>query len=177
MYSACIRCSKLGTVCKGPNFTDMSVPEIIDWMRSRIAYLGWTRTYLSELSGVPDGTVKRVLSSTDGGGFKFETVAPLLKALTGSSGAESPCPDPDGSIHDALTTRIRHLEQDLADTKAMAATAAEEHNRVVTYLKSQVRNHRTALIVTALLLVLVLLSVIGVLIYDVLSPNIGYFRG
>ena len=30
---------------------------------------------------------------------------------------------------------------------------------------------------TALLLVLVLLSIIGVLIFDVLTPNIGYFRG
>lgn len=176
MYSACIRCNKLGSVCKGPNFTDMTIPELIEWMKQRKAYLGWTSQTLAERSGVPEGTVKRVLAATDGG-FKYETVAPLLQALTGSSRAESPCPDPDGSIEEKLTSRVRHLEEELADTKALAARNDARDADQIAHLKSQANNLRKALSIMTALLIVVLFAIICVLLYDINHSGVGYFRG
>lgn len=167
VYSNCIKCLKLGSICKGPNFTDMTMPDLIDWMKSRKAYLGWTSTTLAERSRVPEGTVKRVLAAEDGG-FKYDTIAPLLQALTGSSRAELPCPDPDGSIEEKLTSRIRHLEQELADTKTIS-------DREANHLHHQIRNHRIALSLITGILILVLLGIIGILVYDLTHPGIGYF--
>lgn len=174
MYSDCIRCRKLGVVCKGPNFTDMSTPDIIDWMRARKSYLGWTSQTLSDRSGVPDGTIKRVLSSSDGG-FKVETIAPMLQALTGSNLVESSCLDPDGSIEEKLTSRVRHLEKELSDTKSLAARNDTINSDQIVHLKSQAKNFRNALIVAASLLIVVLLVIICVLAYDVTHQSIGYF--
>lgn len=174
MYSACIKCEKLGSICKGPKLEDIELSEAIKWMEARRKYLGWTISELSSRSRVPVGTISRVFSEKDGD-YKFKTIAPLWRALLLSDGNEIPCADPDGSIHQKLTERVRHLEKELAYMKAMSADSNEEHSRVVTYLKSQVRNYRTALIVTALLLVAFLLGIIGVLVYDITHPVIGYF--
>lgn len=183
MYSACIKCAKLGTICKGPNFTDMSVLELIDWIKARKAHLGWTSQALADRSSIPEGTIKRVLASK-GGTFQYDTIAPLLQALTGSSRAELPCPDPDGSIEERLTARVRHLEQELADTKSLAAQAQENaarseaaHCESEAHLRGQTKNLRKALSLITVILFVVLLAIIAALIYDVANPHIGYFRG
>lgn len=166
MYSACVKCDKLGSVCKGPNFMDMTVPELIDWLKIRKAHLGWTNATLAAKSSVPVGTINRLLGgATD---FKYESIRPLLRALTGSSGAELPCPDPEDTATKALRERVRHLEQELTDTKAIS-------DRESNHLHNQIRNHRIALSLITGVLILVLLAIIGVLVFDITHEGIGYF--
>lgn len=176
LYSACIACPKIGQICKGPNFFAMPLPEIIGWMIARKKHLGWTQERLSLESGVPAGTIARVLSGkiTD---VKFETLSPLLRALTGSDCAELPCPDPDDNLTEQLRARCRHLEQELADTKQLADRVHESHASSHAHLTGQTNNLRKALSVMTALLIVVLFGIICVLLYDINHLDIGYFRG
>lgn len=174
MYSNCIKCPKLGSICKGPNFTDMSMPDLISWMKARKTYLGWTSQTLAEQSGVPVGTITRVLAAEDGG-FKYDTIAPLLQALTGSSRAELPCPDPDGSIEERLTARIAHLEKELADTKAMSNRNAQRDADTIQVLKEQSSFRRKSIVGLAFALSVVALALVTLLIIDYANPDLGFF--
>ena len=161
MYTACARCNKIGPAnCRGPVFTDMTMPEIIEWIRLRLSFLGWSRAKLAEESHTPIGTVNRILSSQDGGGFKWETIAPMLAALTFRVAGELPCPDSSDPMSDLFRDRCRHLEQELADTKAFAGQAREDHKAAEAALVQQTRHLRIALCVVSALLVLALVAII-----------------
>lgn len=176
MYTACARCGKIGPAnCRGPVFTDMTMPEIIEWIRLRLTFLGWSRAKLAEESRTPIGTVNRILSSQDGGGFKWETIAPMLAAITFRVAGELPCPDPSDPMSDQLRERCRHLEQELADTKQLASHAHESHTAAAVRQDAQTRSLRRALTIVSSLLIVVLFSIIGVLVYDLTHPGIGYF--
>ena len=178
MYTACARCGKIGPAnCRGPVFTDMTMPEIVEWIRLRLTFLGWSRAKLAEESRTPIGTVNRVLSAQDGGGFKWETIAPMLATLTFRVAGELPCPDPSDPMSDQLRERCRHLEQELFDTKSFAQQAREDHKAAEVTLTQQSRNLRKALSFVSAALFVVLLAIIAALICDVANPNIGYFRG
>ena len=164
-------CQNTSKKCKCQNFLLLAGHEFIEWLIHYKKSEGLTNAGLSGRTNVPVGTLNRILADPHAD-FRYETAHQIMLGITQHGLDAEEYPD---SETDMLRARVQHLEQELADTKAMAATATEEHNRVVTYLKSQVRNHRTALIVTALLLVAVLLGIIGVLVYDITHPGIGYF--
>ena len=92
MYEKCIGCDRLGKDCI-PNLYIMDVEEIREWAREQKEYKGLTNAELSELSGVPKGTIDHSFSVRVGKhvDMNYSTFAPLLRALIGAEAEEMPC--------------------------------------------------------------------------------------
>lgn len=69
----------------------MNPAELIKWCKNRKATLGISNSILSEISGVPIGTIDRIMSGnyTE---FKYSSIQPLVAVLIGY-GKETPEPD------------------------------------------------------------------------------------
>ena len=118
----CITCKKLGTSCPGPQFVAMDPADVSDWIRERKKVLGLTNAAIAEASGVPLGTVNRMLTGQYFN-YKLDTIAPILTVLVGGDWPTTICADPDGSGLHRARERIHHLETELAATRASAGQA------------------------------------------------------
>lgn len=167
MYNECLSCPKLGITCDGPNFVAMSAHDLLEWCKLRKAKLGLTNAKLADLSGVPKGTIDRLLSS-DHSDFKFETVRPILKILVGGSFDGNPCPAPDDR-------QDEHLADIIAQQKETIRLLEEEHTQMLEFFKGQHANNRKLIIVLAIFLILTLLIIIAALVIDRLNPDVGFF--
>lgn len=125
-----------------------------------------TQQQIAELSGVPMGTVSRILA----GQVEcpsFQAVADITKALGGSldefAGIEPPAP-PVLPIPPEAATVIRY-ERD----------QSYEDKLVSIYKKSLDDKNRWILLLFAILLI-ILVGVVALLIYDFKNLDIGYIR-
>lgn len=167
MYNECLMCPKLGITCDGPNFVAMPARDLLEWCKQRKARLGLTNAKLSELSGVPKGTIDRLLAG-EHSDFKFETVRPILKALVGGSFDGNPCPAPDDKPNE-------HLADIIAQQKESIRLLEEEHTRMLDFFQGQHAKNRKVILVLGILLMFTLLIIIAALVIDRLNPNIGFF--
>lgn len=173
MYLECLSCPKLGTQCDGPNFVAMPSSELLEWCKERKKRLGLSNAKLSELSGVPQGTIDRLFADMHCD-FKHETMRPLLKALVGGNWSGNPCPNPDDHMEERLhvcedeNKRLReymiehehHYREDIGDVRK------EYHERI--------KGLRFAVIALSIALSITLALVFSFLIIDFLNPDIGY---
>lgn len=76
-----------------PEITSMTPSQLITWCRGRKQTLGLSNQKLSEISGVPVGTIDRIMSGnyTE---FKYSSIQPLISVLVGY-GKETPEPNED----------------------------------------------------------------------------------
>lgn len=191
MYEKCIKCDRLGKNCI-PNIYTMSVSEMRVFARKLKEHKGWTNAQLAEKSGVPKGTVDANLAKK--GAYNpdvtYSTFAPILCALLECELKEMPCPDiieqqnktienQDKAIEDLekenseLKTEIenewnRH-EENLNATKA-------EYQKNIDFLKTQLRERKSTIIVAFILLAVTVLTILGALLYDILNLQVGFFR-
>ena len=201
MYKKCIKCESLWHVCAGPNLAIMSPSEMLDWLQNYIDYMGYTHQQIADAADVPKGTIDRNLAkeAADVTDFKYDTIRRTITGLirlagyTGDIEKLMPCLDPDGEAADCMerlheSEKIRKelqtkLDQFDANKKeiidryeADKKEYKEDSAKKVDYLKSQCsRLRHTAIIMTGLLL-LVLFGVIGVLMYDIMTPTVGWFQ-
>ena len=74
-----------------PKIENLNSREIIEWVRQRKQMLGLSNARLAELSGVPIGTIDRLLAGkyTE---FRYSTIQPIIVVLLGHAEA-TPIPD------------------------------------------------------------------------------------
>lgn len=193
MYKECLTCPKLGISCDGANFIAMTAHELLEWCKLRKHRLGLSNASLADLSGVPKGTIDRVFSA-DTNDCKYETIRPIVRALVGEW-TNRPCPTPEDAKKDErliadlkraetengkLCSEIERLQQFIHEQTVqygddMAKVRANTENALILF-KAQMRGKNIAIVVLAAALAVVLSSVIGVLVYDMLNPNVGWFR-
>lgn len=118
MYDECITCDMLGRLCDGPNFISMPAADLLDWCKRRKQHLGLSRERLADLSGVPLGTINRLLSGTHYD-FRYETLRPIIMVLIGGTLSGNPCPSPD------LSGENEQLRAELANLRSRAADLPE----------------------------------------------------
>lgn len=146
LYEKCLHCEKLGKGCNGPNFVDMSANELIEWCKKRKAILKINNEKISELSGIPKGTINRLF----GGGkydFYYETMRPVIKVLVSGEWQAPRCPE---------------------------ESKAPEPSETVELLKEQLKWHKKIIAVLFFLLALSLITIISALVIDALNKNIGF---
>ncbi len=189
MYQECITCPKLGISCDGPNFIAMSAPELLAWCKARKAQLHLSNATLSEVSGMPKGTIDRLFAG-EHMDFRYETVRPLVKALVGGKEwSGDPCPDPSDSEKAEMLEKIHHLESELLHrddkikglekTNDSLETLVTNTNARATkdkdFLREQIKSKNTAIVTLSVLLGLALAVIIGALIVDKLDLSKGFF--
>lgn len=196
-YNRCIKCDRLGVRCDGPNFAAMTPDRIVEWIRIRKEWLGWTNSMLADHSGTPKGTIDRILAGGHAD-FKMGTIAPIIKALVGGSWGQFPCPDPETAPQDLKTLLDALAVKDGAiESLRGAASATEEkhakelsriegkHEREEKYLmdlvddlRAQVADYkqliRKVIAITATLALVIIIA----LVIDRSDPSIGFiWRG
>ena len=174
MYYKCIKCDKFGEFCRGRNFALLSWRELQPWLLAYRKAHNFTYATLAAKTGVPQGTLARILADPDADP-KHETVRAIMHALCGEHSDDDLCPDPTSSESDQLRAQLQHLEQELADTKQLASHAHESHTAAAVRQDAHARSLRRALAIASGLLIVVLFAIIGVLVYDLTHPSIGYF--
>lgn len=192
-YNRCIKCDRLGARCDGPNFTAMTPDRIVEWMRLRKEWLGWTNSMLAEHSETPKGTIDRILAGGHAD-FKVSTIAPIIKALIGGSWGQFPCPDPEAAPPDirALLEVLESREKEIECIKATAQAAEEQHKKeleraearhereeryfidLADDLKAQVADYRGLVRKISAIAAILALVVIAGLMVDRLNPSLGF---
>lgn len=124
-YNKCIKCDKIGVRCDGPNFLAMSQERFGEWCKLRKQHLGWTRTYLAEITGVSEVSISRILSGKSQG-LHVETMRAITKALVNGSWGQYPCADGSSETNELEKECLRLREQ------------VAEDQRKIDHLKEQV---------------------------------------
>ncbi len=188
MYSECLKCEKIGVSCDGPNFVAMSTQELLTWCKARKEFLRLSNARLSELTGgmLPKGTIDRLLSGehTD---VRFETIRPMLKALTGGAWSGNPCAAPQED--DALRKKVQELEHELrqrdesiahlkdnyTSMTTLVANTNKRHEEQLNFLRGEIKRKNKFVTALAVLATLALLYIIITLIIDLADPARGLY--
>ena len=189
MYSKCIVCEKLGITCKNLNFLAMSSQDLMEFLKARKKFLGYSNTKLAELSKVPVGTVSRIFSAEliD---CKFETLRPIIKVLTGYVWEDDNCPSPQSDEVTAQTLADLEIEncklkaiieseeqRRLADVEAARAEnkkLVELLEKRVDYLQGLLRYNKMITFILGAVLAVAICLIIGALLVDKLNPDLGF---
>lgn len=181
MYLECISCPKMGISCDGPNFVAMSATELLEWCKSRKAHMGLSNGRLAELSGMPKGTIDRLFAGQHVD-FRYETIRPLVKALTGGQWSGSPCPDPHDNDTAALKEKAERLARNNMLLQAHIDRDNEQHQKELEFLRDQIKHeqangdgYKRTVIILSIMLGISLLVIIAALIVDRLNPDVGFF--
>jgi|GEM_PF-3987623 len=150
-YDKCLFCPNLGVSCDGPNFLAMTNERRIEWAQKRKNDIGKTNAQIAEESGIPKGTIDRILSG-HGGDVRISTMAPILKTLVGGTWGQYPCHDPEGAQIDEGSAKrmledkdaeIERLRRQLGSVHESYAaelrTVREEAQRKIDFVKEDIK--------------------------------------
>ncbi len=186
MYSECLNCPKIGVTCDGPNFFAMSTPELLAWCKARKAELRISNARLAELSGTPKGTIDRLFAG-EHVDFRYESIRPLLKALTGGAWSGNPCAAPEED--ETLQKKIQELEAEITkrdesirqykknydDLTTLVANTNKRHEEQLHFLRGEIKRKNKFVTGLAILSVLALLYIIVTLVVDLADPSQGFY--
>ena len=162
------------------------------WMVIRDAQdaKGWTNAKLAEESGVPESSIQKYLSGKTAEP-RFDKVVALCRALRIS--IDSTC---DIDVN-ASVDEIAELRAALALAEEKRKTAEAQRETAETRLQSQIHEYnnmvsayeyridiakdrtiwlRRGMIAIGAVTVLLMLTIIGILVYDITHPDIGWFQ-
>lgn len=88
MFDRCIKCERIGQDCV-PNLLALPWADLLNWWKERQKFLGWTNQTLSDLSGIPVGTINRIKAGEDDA--RYSTMRCIIHALMGGYSVEFPC--------------------------------------------------------------------------------------
>lgn len=186
MYEECLNCPKIGKSCDGPNFFAMSTPELLAWCKARKAELRASNARLAEMSGMPKGTIDRLFAG-EHVDFRYETIRPLLKALTGGEWKGLPCAEPPAD--DDLQTKIQALEAEIRwrddkiqhfsevnkQLRADLENAQAAEKEQLKFHRGEIKRKNKVITILAVVMSLALAYIIVTLIIDRLDPTQGFY--
>lgn len=181
MYLECISCPKMGISCDGPNFVAMTATELLEWCKARKAHMGLSNGRLAELSGMPKGTIDRLFAGQHAD-FRYETIRPLIKALTGGQWSGSPCPDPHDNDMAILNEKAERLARNNMLLQEHIDRDNAQHQKDLEFMREQIKHeqaagdgYKKAVIILSILFGISMLIIIAALIVDKVNPNVGFF--
>ena len=193
MYSECLKCEKIGVSCDGPNCVAMSTQELLTWCKARKQHLRLSNARLADMSGMPKGTIDRLFAG-EHADVRFETIRPLLKALTGGAWSGNPCAaaqedeglrkrvqELEGEIR-WRDDRIQHLTHNYNSMTALIANTNKRHEEQMArheeqmaFLRDQIKQRNRTTTVMTVIAIVALLYIIVTLVIDLTDPAKGYY--
>ena len=139
MYSKCIKCEQEDILCI-VKLILLPPAELIKWIIATKKKLGWTIPILSERSGIPVGTISRVLSEE--ADCKYYTMRCLVLALLEGLGTEFRCRDVAPSVqHLELLTqqagKLHVFEKENEELRVKLAEQEERHRNDIRIIRSE----------------------------------------
>ena len=172
----CVSCDRLGKNCGGPDFYLLSPSELTEWCKARKKYMGLSNAKVSELSGVPRGTVDSFFASARPD-FRYDTIRNILVALIGGPYDGDPCraAQEDDKEAEKLLKEMDAMQDEIAQEK-------QHHAEDIAFVKAQlvheqlrVKGLRRSVIALGVLLGVTLMLIIVALLIDKFDPNVGFF--
>ncbi len=142
MFNRCIKCERIGQDCV-PNLLALPWTDLMNWWKERQKFLGWTNQDLSDISGIPVGTINRIKAVEDDA--RYSTMRSIIHALLGGYSVEFPCQ----KKLDQEFAQIETLEKRCAELDTQIQAAQEEAQKKIDYLRTE--NDRKAKIIDKLL--------------------------
>lgn len=142
----------------------MNAKEIAVYLRSKKDEKGWSSKHWSEVSGVPEATISRLLSAQNESP-QFGSVAALVKAIDGSlddlAGIEHP---------PVMIERERMILA--ADVKELVNVQRE----ALDDLRAASRHERRVCRISWSITFFVLTAVVFFIVHDILNTDVGWIR-
>lgn len=183
MFEKCVDCAKMGKTCGGPDFYLLSAEELISWCKRRKEYLHLSNAKIAEAANMSRGTVDNLFANTHAD-FRYETIRPVLQVLISKTGVQDPCGAPEDEETAKIKSDYERMRAENEQLKRELEREREQHQQDKGYLREQlkslqvlVRTRKHIIYFLFAALMVILCAIIGVLIWDKLHPNIGYFRG
>lgn len=194
MKENCANCEHLGRDCP-KQMLYLTLDNLIDWCRSVMARLHITHDEVAHTSGVPKGTIDRVLSKQSAD-CKYATIHAIVCDLLSRLGVSSPCVDEllaaDSAQTEALKAQNAELLQKLqdlehenhqlhervdefADRRDFLRGQVAIKDKQIGMLSRTIRGWRGAVMVLSVLVFLLLSLIIAALIVDKINPDVGFF--
>ena len=190
MGKNCITCNHPGKDCI-PYLMTFSNAQLLEWARMRRAALHMSYEDLSEKSGIPLGTIERMMSRK-GTDCRFTTAQPVIRVLSGCTPDQLDCESiqqPDEALLEQLNAKeaiIQHMQETLLNQnhqidnmQSMADKRMEqaktEESESVKYLKKKEKGYIRIIITLSITLAATLFIVIAALAIDKINPTIGFF--
>ena len=166
-FDTCLDCQFLGSTCGGPNFLAQNHERWAEWCNARRKKLGLSLDKLTELSNLPKATVVRALGRNTQG-TSIETMKGITKVLVGGSWGTFPCANPPGVESDLL--------DEMREKDSVISYMQENDKKKVEYLKDIIMEKKKVIKVLSIVAGVLGAVLIGVLMFDVFNPAIGFFR-
>lgn len=142
MFNLCIKCERIGQDCV-PNLLALPWADLLNWWKERQKFLGWTNQTLSDMCGIPVGTINRIKAGEDDA--RYSTMRSIIHALLGGYSVEFPCQ----KKLDQEFANIETLEKRCAELASQLQTAKDEAQKKIDYLR--IENDRKAKIIDKML--------------------------
>lgn len=133
-----------------------------------------TNRQISELSGVSEATIQRVLAGKSE--TSFDTVAKLTLALGGSLDELAEIKPPEDTELQALRDRVAEQDKTIQALTAQTTTLAESHRYVAESKEKENEYLRRIIRCLASALAIILAFVMFVVAVDIINGSIGWAR-
>ena len=137
--------------------------ELKNQIIEKAAAKGWTNQRLADESGVPVSTVAAIRSKNNVRVPNLDTAMRLMDALTKEEILEA-----------------EELENEWSDTMQQTnpnnLTPVEISHSLINLYERTIRNKDVWILVLAIMLAVLVLGVMGILVYDITHPDIGWFQ-
>lgn len=146
MFSACVKCNRLGQDCV-PNLMALPFHDLLEWWKERQRFLGWTNQVLSDKSNIPLGTINRIKAGEDD--CKYSTMRAIIHALMGGYSVEFPCQkklDQEFAHIELLEKQNAELLEKNEELIAKLSTIDEVHRNDIRVIMSEYRAEKAFLI-------------------------------
>lgn len=187
MPERCLNCRHSGKDCI-PHLMALAATDLLTWCKDRKKQLDLSNADIAVRSLVPKGTVDRIFGKETYTEFRFTTIQPIIRVLTGCKMEDLDCAEiatPDQKLineNALLKEHIQALEKENAyltkqeeryieEYKALQKQAAEN----MAGMRQLCRVRLKVIITLAVLLAIALGVIIAALIVDRFNPDKGFF--
>lgn len=187
MPERCLNCRHSGKDCI-PHLMALAATDLLTWCKDRKKQLGLSNAEIADKSGVPKGTIDRIFGKEIYTEFRFTTIQPIIRVLTGCKMEDLDCAEiitPDQKLINEnafLKEHIQALEKENAyllkqeeryidEYKALQKQAAEN----MAGMRQLCRVRLKVIIILSVLLAIALGVIITALIVDRTNPDKGFF--
>lgn len=187
MPERCLNCRHSGKDCI-PHLMALAATDLLTWCKDRKKQLDLSNADIADKSGVPKGTIDRIFGKEIYTEFRFTTIQPIIRVLTGCKMEDLDCAEiitPDQKLineNALLKEHIQALEKENAyllkqeeryidEYKALQKQAAEN----MAGMRQLCRVRLKVIIILSILLAIALGVIITALIVDRFNPDKGFF--
>lgn len=184
----CTTCERLGRDCP-KKLLLLPLDELIDWLQHLMTKYKITHEAMARLSGVPKGTVDRVIAKQSAD-CRYSTMHAMVRGLFNALGMSSSCADEDAAAvsRPDEAMQLRHAlnasERDCQTLRERVEEFTSRHD----FMRSQIaakdaqigeqgktiQSQRRTIVLLVCVVIAMLLLIIGALVVDRLNPDVGY---